>query len=156
MNLKFLQETLQSSPFAQCHEFDLKMQQDMSLALESAEMCETILSECQKALDTLLRSLSSFSHASNMSKRPQPMAALAAKGLMLEIDALEDAWSKALKSADRAGEVSFNLAHLVQALRKENAALQEQVQCNAAQCAQNGLLLTSVVCCANARSPAQY
>ncbi len=65
-----------------------------------------------------------------MSDDPQAFAALEARQMMLEIEALEDAWSKARKSAERAGEVSFKLSELVQALRKENTTLQEQVQYN--------------------------
>jgi hypothetical protein len=104
------------------------MQQDLSLALESAEICDAVLSECQQALDASLHSLSRFSHATKVSNSPQVVAALEPRPLMLEIEALEDAWSKARKSADRAGDVNFKLSDLVQALRKENAALQEQVQ----------------------------
>jgi hypothetical protein len=65
-----------------------------------------------------------------VSDDPQAFAALEARQMMLEIEALEDAWSKARKSAERAGEVSFKLSELVQALRKENTTLQEQVQYN--------------------------
>ena len=104
------------------------MQRDVSNAIESAEMCDAVLSACQKALNAPLHSLSRFSHAAPVSNRPQAMVALEAHQLMLEIEALEEAWTKAYKSANRAGEVSFKLADLVQALRKENASLQVQVQ----------------------------
>jgi hypothetical protein len=116
------------------------MQRDISIAIESAEMCDTFLSACQKALNVQLHSLSRFSHAAAVSNRPQVMVALEAHQLMLEIEALEEAWTKACKSANRAGEVSFKLADLVQALRKENASLQVQVQYSKVCFADGGLL----------------
>ena len=76
-----------------------------------------------------------------MPDNSQVLAALEARQLMLEIEALEDAWSKARKSADRAGEVSFKLAELVQTLRKENANLQAQVKYIIAQRASVRVLL---------------
>ncbi len=117
-------EPQERSTLFPCIEFDAKMQQDLSLALESAEVCGAVLSECQQALDASLHCLPRFSHAADVSVDSQ---VLAARHLMFEIEALEDAWSKARKSADRAGEVSFELSDLVKALRKENDTLQEQV-----------------------------
>ena len=120
---------------APCIEFDSRMQQDLSLALERAEVCDVVLSQCQQALGASLYSLSKFSHTANVLHSPQAVAASEAPQLMLEIEALEDAWAKARKSADRAGDVSFKLADLVQALNKEIAVLKEQVQYNIALCA---------------------
>jgi hypothetical protein len=116
-------EALQSSKLTPCIDFDSKMQQDVSLALESAEICGAVLSECQQALDA---SLSRLTYA-NVLNSPQAVAALEARQLMIQIEALEDAWFKARKSADRAEEVSFKLSDLVQVLGKENATLKEQV-----------------------------
>jgi hypothetical protein len=106
------------------------MQQDVSLALESAEICGAVLSQCQQALDA---SLSRLTYA-NVSNSPQVVAALEARQLMIEIEALEDAWFKARKSADRAGEVSFKLSDLVQVLSKENETLKKQVPLHGTVC----------------------